>query len=69
MKITEIQLEYSQPTFPGGMSVEDMTQILKDITWEDGDEVAQAAVRCNNRCNGNDTTVEVPVLEVETGIN
>ncbi len=63
MRITEIQIGYPEPTFPGGLSVTEMQDILKGINWENGEEVSTEAVRCNNRCSGNDTTVEVPLLK------
>lgn len=66
MKITEIRLEYEKPTFPGGLSVEEMQTILKNMDWQNGEEVARQTTRCNNRCNGNDTDLEVPVLKVST---
>ncbi|MDT0294842.1 hypothetical protein ACFQ3R_00430 [Mesonia ostreae] len=66
MKITKVELKYEKPTFPGGLSVDEMQNILMKMDWENGEEVEKETKRCNNRCNGNDTDLEVPVLRVET---
>ncbi len=64
MRITEVQINYAQPTFPGGLPVAEMQTILQSIDWLDGQAVARHTTRCNNRCNGNDVKVDVPLMKV-----
>lgn len=63
MRITEVVIDYAEPTFPGGLRVSEMQEILVSIDWTNDDSVARQTTRCNNRCNGNDVEVSVPTLK------
>ena len=67
MRITEIEINYAEPTFPGGMTVEEMQNTLKDIDWLDGEQVAQEAGRCNERCGDNTVRGDIGKVTVDTG--
>lgn len=66
MKITEVKIDYKEPTFPGGLEVREMQEILMRMDWLNAEQITAETSRCNNRCNGNDTEVSVPVLKTRT---
>lgn len=66
MKITEVKIDYKEPTFPGGLEVKEMQEILMRIDWLDGAKVVAETSRCNDRCSDNETEVSIPVLKTRT---
>lgn len=63
MKITEVVIDYREPTFPGGLRVSEMQEILVGLDWNNTARVTRETRRCNDRCSNNDVDVSVPVLK------